>query len=432
MSPASHTTFVGFGFGAIQAGLFAYEAFQSGHFGRLILAEVQPELVEAVRAHEGRFGLNIAHRDGIECLTIGPIEIFNPNVAREREALVQAVAEASEISTAVPSIDFYRSDGAGSIHRILHDGIALGRRNPRVIYTAENHIAAAEALTECVMERAPEVSSDRRQEDLLNSTCVVNTVIGKMSAVITDRDRIRVDKLLEITPGASRAFLVESFRDILISQIRFADPLEFRRGLTSFEEKATLEPFEEAKLYGHNATHALAGYLAAARGLERLEELRQVEGCVDFLRQAFLDESGAALIKRWQGADALFSDAGFERYVDDLIERMLNPYLGDLVERITRDPRRKLGWNDRLVGVMRLALANGIKPRRFAVGAAAALYAHEPTVLSIPDQAAKHLLPLWTAATPIPEEQEAIVQLIRSGLVSLRSWLQDGESLFDS
>ena len=57
----------------------------------------------------------------------------------------------------------------------------------------------------------------------------------------------------------------------------------------------------------------------------------------------------------------------------DLMERMVNPWLNDLVARVIRDPRRKLGWNDRLIGTMRLVLDAGIAPRRFAEGAAAAL-----------------------------------------------------------
>jgi len=35
-------TFVGFGFGPIQAGLFLYEAFLSGAFRRLVVAGVLP------------------------------------------------------------------------------------------------------------------------------------------------------------------------------------------------------------------------------------------------------------------------------------------------------------------------------------------------------------------------------------------------------
>jgi hypothetical protein len=37
-------TFVGFGFGAIQAGLFLYEAWRSGNFDRLFVAEVIPSM----------------------------------------------------------------------------------------------------------------------------------------------------------------------------------------------------------------------------------------------------------------------------------------------------------------------------------------------------------------------------------------------------
>jgi len=58
-------TFVGFGFGAIQSGLLLYEAFQSKNFSRLVVAEVVPEVVAAVR-EAGGYSLNIATAEGIE------------------------------------------------------------------------------------------------------------------------------------------------------------------------------------------------------------------------------------------------------------------------------------------------------------------------------------------------------------------------------
>ena len=42
-------TFTAIGFGAIQAGLFLYEAFRSHNFERLVVAEVNPELVASLR-----------------------------------------------------------------------------------------------------------------------------------------------------------------------------------------------------------------------------------------------------------------------------------------------------------------------------------------------------------------------------------------------
>ena len=50
---------------------------------------------------------------------------------------------------------------------------------------------------------------------------------------------------------------------------------------------------------------------------------------------------------------------------------MGNPWLRDRVERVCRDPERKLGYGDRLFGAMRLALRHGIRPTRLAAGARA-------------------------------------------------------------
>ena len=138
-------------------------------------------------------------------------------------------------------------------------------------------------------------------------------------------------------------------------------------------EKEDLLPFEEAKLYGHNATHALAAYLCSVRGLAHIADLRHDPDLLGFIRDAFLEESGEALIRKHAGKDRLFTPDGYREYADDLLERMTNPYLQDSVERVGRDPHRKLGWDDRLVGTMRVALQQNVVPRRYALGTAAAL-----------------------------------------------------------
>ena len=52
---------------------------------------------------------------------------------------------------------------------------------------------------------------------------------------------------------------------------------------------------------------------------------------------------------------------------------MINPHLNDLTSRICRDHVRKLGYEDRLFGTMRLALQYDVKPENLALGAAAAV-----------------------------------------------------------
>jgi mannitol-1-phosphate 5-dehydrogenase len=239
-----------------------------------------------------------------------------------------------------------------------------------------------------------------------------------MSRVVRDQREIAELELQSFVDGGSRAYLVEEFNRILISQVSLP---EFQRGIEVFEEKRDLLPFEEAKLYGHNATHALLGYLGRQRSFRFVAEMASDAGLMNFVRDAFLEESGQALIARWAGVDPLFTPAGYRAYANDLLERMINPWLRDEVERVTRDPRRKLGWDDRLVGTMRLALAENIEPFRFAVGAAAAL---EQLQCEERDKTVAEILQnLWSAAAASNDDQLRIRNLMTAAK-------NQGEKLF--
>jgi mannitol-1-phosphate 5-dehydrogenase len=421
-------TYVGFGFGAIQAGLLLYEAYRSDNFCRLVVAEVLPDLISNLRQAGGYYTVNIAHPDRVEQVRIGPVEINDPAVAGDRERQVAALAEAQEIGTAIPSVSYYQSPGPGSLHCLLAEGLrrkAAGHGPAAVVYSAENHNRAAEILEGAVLGEVPA----EEQSGVHARVQFLNTVIGKMSGIISEPEVIREHGLATITPGDRRAFLVEAFNRILISRIRTGagdGAFPFRRGIEAFEERENLLPFEEAKLYGHNATHALAAYIGALAGAQRITELATVPGALPFLRAAFVQESGAALIRRNAGVDPLFTAQGYAGYADDLLERMTNPYLLDTVERVGRDPARKLGWNDRLVGTMRLTLEQGIEPRRYAFGAAAALAVLDRSNLEEPRPARSLLESLWRAESPPRIDREAVVGRIEAGMERLRTWRDTG------
>ena len=418
-------TYVGFGFGAIQSGLLLYEAFHSNAFHRLVVAEVMPHVVSAIRRAGGHYFVNIAHPDHVERAHVGPIEIQDPAVEADRQHLIEAIAQAEEIGTAVPSVEYYMSTGQGSLHRILADGLeqkAL-RGGPRaVVYAAENHNQAAEILQAQVMGEIPK----EKRPAVGSYVQFLDTVIGKMSQVVVDPAEIQTRELRTITPDLERAFLVESFNRILISRARFEE--SFQRGIAVFEEKDDLLPFEEAKLYGHNATHALAGYIGAIVRVQRVMDLVEIPGIVPFLRAAFIEESGEALIRKHHAIDALFTREGYREYADDLIERMMNPFLKDTIERVTRDPGRKLGWNDRLIGTMRVALANGVQPRRYALGAAAALVAMNHSTLDSETPIEPILHALWSEASPSNHERGSVLGLIEDARRRLQDWRQAGFS----
>jgi mannitol-1-phosphate 5-dehydrogenase len=382
-------TFVGFGFGAIQAGLFLYEAFRSGNFKRLVVAYRRPDMIEKIRRNHGIISINIAHHDRVETVDIGPIEMLD--IQADQHRLTAAIGEANELATALSSV----SDYEHGIAELLAQGLRQSH-TPKLIYTAENHNHAAEMLQATIT----------KMTQLPDNIQFLNTVIGKMSGVVQGHN-ITARGLTPITPESDRAFLVEAFNRILISQVTLPN---VQRGITTFEERPDLRPFEEAKLYGHNAVHALAAYLGMALDKTYIRELADYPNVMQFLREAFVLEAGASLIRKHAGADPLFTETGFTAYADDLLTRMMNPYLNDTTERVGRDLPRKLGWDDRLIGTIRLALSQGITPWRFATGVIVALaqagqdLSHLPQLWQHPDQskqnAVLHLLTETQKTTP--------------------------------
>jgi mannitol-1-phosphate 5-dehydrogenase len=352
--------FVGFGFGPIQSGLFVSEAFNSGNFKRIVIAEIDQKLVDAVRANNGTYFVNVAASDSIITERIEGVEIYNPTVDEDRQKLLDALSQATEIVTSLPSVKFYDM-GDASVAKLITAGLKNNTGPGTIIYTAENNNHAAEILEEIIVEKDPTVKQRNVQ--------FINTVIGKMSQVVTDPSEIKEKNIAALATGIDRAFLVEQFNKILVTKCNIPG---FKPGIEVFLEKEDLLPFEEAKLYGHNAIHALLAYLGTAKGYKTMAQLKNDAELMQIARDAFINDSGAALIKKYASLnDELFTEAGFKLYADDLLERMTNPYLDDAVMRAARDPFRKLGLNDRLFGTMKLCLEQGVKPGAIALGAAA-------------------------------------------------------------
>ena len=361
-SAATGKTFVGFGFGPIQSGLFLFESYMSRNFSRFVVSEIDADLVRAVRENHRRYCINVARKDRIDRFELKGIEIYNPQDPGDRRALVEAVSESDEMATSLPSVEFYDAGVETSVARIIAEGLAARPAAiPTVIYAAENHNHAAELLLDDIRKYAPPGPLDAVQ--------TLNTVIGKMSGMIADPTVIGRMGLETVTPDIPRAVLVEEFNRILVSRVTLP---AYKRGIDVFVEKDDLLPFEEAKLYGHNAIHALIAYLADLKGLMTIAQAGKVPGIMRIAHEAFIEESGAALIKRHGNlGDPLFTPDGYREYAEDLLERMICPNLNDLVARVGRDHVRKLGYDDRLYGTMRIALQHGIEPKNLALGAAA-------------------------------------------------------------
>ncbi|HLC97098.1 MAG TPA: hypothetical protein VJH97_07315 [Candidatus Nanoarchaeia archaeon] len=412
-------TFVAFGFGPISAGLFLYEAYKSGRFDELVVSEVDPKTVEAVRANGGKYTFNAATLDGRVTREVEGVTILNPEEPQDVNGLFDATKRADEIVTALNNVEFYSKP---TVKDPLQHGLSV---NPKrvVVYTAENNINAAHLLRESLVEL-----------DQMSTATFVNTVIGKMSQRVTDPSQIREMNLTPITPGLESAFLVEEAPDILLARSQL--PPGYETMLAIFQEKRDLVPFDGVKLYGHNGPHAMAAYLLALVGAKDMPQLDDREN-VDIrvmAQQAMIAEAGAALCRAYKGQDPIFTQQGWRTaYAEPLIKRISNPYLADSVARVARDPARKLHPDDRLVGALKFCREHGIRQSYFATGAAAAALMLDPETGQLaqevevvqPHELAARLETVWKAQRQERFEGKTdVLDAIGRAYPSLCGWLQ--------
>jgi mannitol-1-phosphate 5-dehydrogenase len=125
------------------------------------------------------------------------------------------------------------------------------------------------------------------------------------------------------------------------------------------------------KLYFFSAGHAAVAFLGRLQG-HRLMTAAVADPLVSNLVLRTLDEAGCGLEHRYGSRFSGGDDAA-----RDCLARYADPVLADTVERVARDPDRKLAADDRVCGTARLALAAGVETPALALVAAAGLCAHQ-------------------------------------------------------
>ena len=145
-----------------------------------------------------------------------------------------------------------------------------------------------------------------------------------------------------------------------------------------------------------------------------MHEARQDPALMDWAKEAFVKEAGVGLRHKFSGIpDGLFSETGFSEYAEDALQRMVNPYLRDPIDRVTRDPIRKLGWDDRLIGSIRYAVKAGVHPQKMVEAAQKGLEEIRETKNT---QNLQSALDLAWQGVPGMEEMESIRGIILRAL----------------
>jgi len=128
----------------------------------------------------------------------------------------------------------------------------------------------------------------------------------------------------------------------------------------------------QRKLYTFSAGHVTAAYIGYLKGYHYIHTaIRDPE--IRAAVMSAMTEGQRALAARY-GPEL----AGDESDLLEIMSRFENAALNDPIERVGRDPQRKLGAEDRLVGAARLAEAFGVPAQKLALAAAAALCFDNP------------------------------------------------------
>jgi mannitol-1-phosphate 5-dehydrogenase len=138
--------------------------------------------------------------------------------------------------------------------------------------------------------------------------------------------------------------------------------------------------YNERKLFTLNTGHCIAAYLGWLKGHPTISASIRDEQIRTVVRGA-LDESGAALIKKHG-----FTEQEHKAYLDKIEDRFKNPEVKDEVARVGRQPLRKLGRHDRLLGPTYLAKEYDVPVNYLLVGIAAAFHYEDDS-----DEQAKQL-----------------------------------------
>lgn len=313
-------TLVQFGAGSIGRGFIA-ERFQAAGWA-VVFVDVDADLVAALERNRSYRVELVAPATTAVREVIGVRAILGT----DRTAVVGAIRDADLLATAVGVAILPR------IAPVIADGLRA-RSTALDCLVCENGATAAEDLHAAVAFALPAAE----REALAARFGCVRTSIGRM------------------IPAATRGSLdlrAESYAKLPVERAAFRGSIPAIPGLMPCDD---FDLVLAQKLYLHNLTHACLAYAGVHRGCATIPDCLVHRDLAAAARAAGL-EAVEALGRRY-GASARDGSLDF---LDDLFIRYANTALDDPVLRVGRDPLRKLGRHDRLVGALSLCRDTGV------------------------------------------------------------------------
>ena len=330
-----------FGAGNIGRGFIGAVLSQAGY--RVVFADVVADLLDQINNRK-QYTVHVTDTESRDIVISGISAVHSGS-----DEAVAEIAGADIITTAVGLriLKFV----APAIAKGLAARMAAGEEKPLNVIACENGLKATSQLRELTFALlSPEVAA------------WAETHVGWPDAAV---DRIVPPVRCEVPLDVA----VEEYFEWDVKRSAFVGEIPAIAGMTPVDN---LEAYVERKLFTLNTGHATAAYIGKMKGLGTIGE-SIADPAVFPVVKAVMQQSGEGLVRKF-GFD---HDAHFA-YIEKILRRFSNPYLKDDVDRVGREPLRKLAPNDRLILPMLTARGFGLPYDKILLAIGAALHFDNP------------------------------------------------------
>ncbi|MEW1834508.1 mannitol-1-phosphate 5-dehydrogenase [Microbacterium sp. NPDC079995] len=326
---------VHFGAGNIGRGFVGLLLHEGGY--DLVFSDVAPTLVETINAASEYTVHEVGPGGGDK--TVTGFRALNSQA--DPDAVAEEIATADVVTTAVgPNILPF-------VAPHILEGLARRDANakPLQVMACENAIGATDTLRAEIEKLAGDAWGDLSARAVFANTAVDRIVPGQPD-------------------GAGVDVTVEPFFEWAIEQGPFGGDLPNIPGAHFVDD---LAPYIERKLFTVNTGHAATAYFGYVAGITRISDALADTGIRAKVEQA-LEETSAFL----SAAHGLDADE-LAGYRATILERFSNASLPDTVQRVGRQPLRKLSRHERFVGPASAAAERGLSVDGLVAAMSAAL-----------------------------------------------------------
>ena len=327
---------VHFGAGNIGRGFVGLILHRAGY--QVVFADVVDELIDALNATPSYRVREVGLESGEEVVD----NYRAVNSRHDEPAVVAEIAAADIVTTAV----------GPRVLEFVAPPIAAGLRQraagaaPLAVMACENAINATDVLAGHIRSAVPEAEWPAVAAKAVFANTAVDRIVPAQAA----------DAGLDVT--------VETYFEWAIERPPFGGGEPSIPDATWVDD---LAPYIERKLFTVNTGHATTAYHGFARGIKKLSDAL-ADDAVRSAVEGVLGETKRLLVAKHD-----FSDEAQQAYVDKILQRFANPYLPDTVDRVGRQPLRKLSRHERLIGPAAELAERGVRPQHLLATVDAAL-----------------------------------------------------------